>query len=181
MGKLTDFPFHSGIDIRRVATLAACALSLCGCMSNPIPNGYTGPVARISDSYTPTNNKGLNFFYLAKVNGKNIDNSPARTAQANAGMGFSMNPVIIGRYVPARSAVFTIIGRTYYGAPILDLANTVYEVSGNIRFTPQADHSYKVKGILSDTGSSVWIEDQNGTVIVKKFESRDSALDLFEK
>jgi len=181
MTKFSHFPVHSGIGPKAAASLVACALFLCGCVSNPIPDGYTGPLARISDSYTPTNNGGFDFFYLAEVNGKNIDNSLARTAQTNAGMGFSMNPVIIGRYVPARSAVFTITGRTLYAAPILDLANTIYEVTGNIRFTPQPDHSYKVRGILSDTGSSVWIEDQNGAVIVKKFESKNSALGFFQK
>ena len=181
MKKSAVFQFSSGGDIKAFAMLAACALALGGCVSNPIPVRYTGPVARIADSVNTTGSNGVNFFYLAKINGKKIGNSLTETAHDNAGRGFSMDPVRVGRDVPARAAVFTITGRTHYAAPILELMHTVYEVSGNVRFTPQPNHSYEVRGILSDAGSSVWIEDETGAVMDKKITSKHSALGIFQK
>ena len=70
MKKSAVFQFLSGGNIKAFAMLAACALALCGCVSNPIPDGYTGPLARISDSYTPTNNGGVNFSTWQKSMGK---------------------------------------------------------------------------------------------------------------
>ena len=76
--------------------LAAVAALLSGCATNPVPEGYTGPIARIQDTMSNDGN-GIDFFYLAKVNGRTIENSLAATTEANAGMGAYMKPVVIGR------------------------------------------------------------------------------------
>jgi hypothetical protein len=181
MRDFADFRFHSGVEIRVASALAACALLLCGCISASVPEGYAGPVADIADTHVANDNDSVSFFYLARINGKRIDNSLAKTTEANAGMGLRMRARVMGRAVPARTTIFTITGRTHYAAPILEFLNTVHEVSGKVRFTPQPDHLYLVKGVLSDRLSSVWIEDEAGNVMGKKIASKNSRLGFFEK
>jgi hypothetical protein len=126
---------------------------------------------------------GIDFFYLAKLNGRVVDNSLAATTQANAGMGAYMRPVVIGRDVPAQAATFNISGRTHYAAPILGLLQTVHGLSGDIHFTPLAGHIYDVKGTFGDTYSAAWVEDeQTHAVMDHKIEVNGPAtLGMFEK
>jgi len=142
----------------RIAALAAGIL-LCGCTTNPVPEGYTGPVANITDSYNYRSDKAYDFFVVTKVNGKPIDESLSATAGANYGRGFAITPLAIGRKVPAQEATFTVLGRTHYAAPILEMLNPVYQISGEIKFTPLPDHDYYVEGKMDDEHSVIWIRD----------------------
>lgn len=158
------------------AALAAVAVLLAGCTSNPIPEGYTGPVAHITDSWTARSGSGVDIFYLSKVDDRRIDDSLAATTSANSGRGFQMSPVVIGRNVPARATTFTIVGRTHYAAPILELMNAVYEISGQTSFTPQPNQSYVVRGVLGDDYSAVWIaEAGSGNPVGQKVEIKGSS------
>jgi hypothetical protein len=125
---------------------------------------------------------GIDFFYLDKLNGRKIYQSLAATTQANQGNGFSMEPVMIKRDVPAQTATFTIIGRTHFAAPIQELSNKVYQVAGDVTFTPAPDASYVVKGTLGPGYSAVWIEGKSGAVMGKKIEIQgDATLNFLEK
>ena len=44
--------------------------------------------------------------------------------------------------LPAQEATFTVKGRTHYAAPILEMLNPVYEITGEIKLTPLPDHDY---------------------------------------
>jgi len=160
---------------------AMTLLTLGGCATNPIPAGYTGPLSQISDTFTIDGNGAVDFFYLAKINGNTTDNALVATLQANSGRGFSMNPVPFYRSVPAQTATFSIVGRTHYAAPILELTHKVYQVAGDVSFTPTAGHVYQVKGVLAADGSSVWIEDETGSVMDKRIELKNSALGILQK
>lgn len=158
-------------------------LVLSACVNNPVPKGYAGPLANLNDSVHVHGSTKADFFVLTHVNGKAIQDSISVTRQANAGQGMAMRPAAIGRAVPAQASVFTIKGRTHHAAPILTLAQDVYEVSGDIEFTPEAGHFYEIKGQLTPEYSAVWIEDsQTRQVVVRKIEVQGSAkLGLFEK
>ena len=110
------------------------AISLGGCatFAPPVPEGYKGPVAIMKDSVKPYSERKADFFYVAEIDGKRIENSRVRTLSANQGRGVHMTPSLIERDVPARNATFTLVGRTEYAAPILTLTNTVYQVKGAI-------------------------------------------------
>ena len=168
--------------IRSTFLIASFSALLGGCMSNPVPEGYTGPVARFQDTMVKDGN-GVDFFYLAKVDGRAVENSLEATTQANKGMGAYMKPVVIGRNVLAQPQTFTISGRTHYAAPILAIVQTVHGLSGEIRFAPVAGHVYDVKGVFGDTYSAVWLEDeQTHAVIDHKIEVNGPAtLGLFDK
>lgn len=166
-----------------VAFIVVVFFGLAGCATNPIPDGYTGPTAQFADSVMTRGMSSGDFFYLEKIDGKSIENSLGATLSANYGQGFRMTPVVKRRAVPAAEASFTIVARTHYAAPILVLANKIYQVRGDVRFTPEPNGSYVVKGVLGPDYSAVWIEDSRiGAMVGQKVEVQGSAtLGFFEK
>lgn len=164
---------------KRLSILAVLFI-VSGCATNPVPDNYQGPTAVIADTMTPRSGTSVDFFILEKFNGKRVDNAVVVTTQANAGNGFAMTPQVYERHVPAAEATFHIMGITHYAAPILALTNTVYEINGDIKFTPQPDHQYVVKGTLTDTYSAVWIEDiATGQVQDRKIEVKGRSVQPF--
>ena len=94
-----------------------------------------------------------------------------------------MSPVVLTRDVPARPITVDLVARTEYAAPILALTSVVYQVAGQITFTPEESKFYVVRGVLSAEYAAVWIEDQQTQKIVdKKIEATGSAkLGFFQK
>jgi hypothetical protein len=168
--------------IRLIVGLAI-ALLVSSCVTNPVPEGYTGPLAKIEDTYTPRSERAIDVFFLDRVNGKRVENALSATVSRNYGRGFSMEPVAYARDVPAQPAVFSIAGRTHYAAPILELTNTVYEIKGDISFTPEPNRTYIVRGSLGPEASAVWIEDaQTKALIGDKIEVKNKPpLGVLEK
>lgn len=162
--------------LHKIASSAALALLVSACVVSPVPEGYTGPVAHISDSITPRNAISTDFFYVAKINGFNIPDSIAATEGSNRVPGALKTPVVVARDVPADEESFTIVGHTHYTTPVYALTNTVYDVTGEIKFAPLSNHRYVVKGVLGDSYAAVWIEDaQTGQVAGRKIEVNGSA------
>lgn len=168
--------------MRGIAFLLAVAALVGACTSKPVPDDYHGPLAHISDSARSRSGTSADFFYLDKIDGRKIPQSLSATAGANYGKGFVMTPVLIGRDVPAQPSTYTIVARTHYAAPILEMVNPVYEASGDIKFAPQPSQIYYVRGELSENYSAVWIEDASGAPVAPKIEIRGSAaLNLLQK
>ena len=95
-----------------------------------------------------------------------------------------MTPVLTQRFIPAsKPTSLTIVARTEYAAPILALTHEVFQVKGDIDFTPSPAKRYVVRGKLSEEYSSVWLEDEDTHEVVgKKIEIKGSAkLGIFEK
>lgn len=155
---------------RHIFALAAL-LFAGGCATDPIASDYKGPTAAIADTTTPRGGSSAYFFILEKYNGERVNNAIVVTAKTNAGNGLAMSAYDYERRVPAVEATFHIKGTTYWAAPILQMVNRVYVVEGDIRFTPQPDHQYAIKGALSDAYCAVWIEDSAaGLVVDRKIE-----------
>jgi hypothetical protein len=170
--------------LRVVAILFTIGLLLAGCeTTKPIPEGYNGPVSHIRDSLIQFSTSGADIFYLAKINGKSIGNSFTATRMATQGRGAQLRPVKISRDIPASPITLTITGRRDYAAPIQSMFNKIYQVSGDVEFTPAPDENYVVKGLLGENYSAVWLEEEKtGAVIGQKFEVNGSAtLGLLEK
>lgn len=167
------------------ATVLVVVVLLAGCVTyyKPVPDGHKGPVAVIRDTVRAHSASKADFFYLSHVDEQVIEQSATRTRIANHGRGFQMNPVWVQREVPIREFTLTIVGRTEYAAPILALTNTVYQVKGDVRFTPQAGRVYEIRGELGESYSAVWVEeDGKGVVPGTKVEVKGSAkLGIFER
>jgi hypothetical protein len=164
-------------------SLAVVLLGGCATFTSPIPENYNGPVSTIKDSIKSHSSHKADFFYLSHVDEKRIEDSRSRTLRVNYGRGMNMTPVVLERKVPSRLSTFKIFGRTEYAAPILALTNTVYQVSGDVKFSPEKDRTYIVKGELGEDYSAVWIEDaETNAVVGNKIEIKGSAkLGVFQK
>jgi hypothetical protein len=66
----------------------------------------------------------------------------------------------------------TLVGRTYHAAPIGELFNPVYLVTGTVDFTPVAGENYVVRGVPGNDYSAVRIETSGGRVVAGKIENR---------
>lgn len=104
-----------------------------------------------------------------------------RAMLASYGRGASMMSVVMDRQVPARPLKLIVAARTEYGAPILALTGTVYQVKGVVEFTPEANKTYTARGELGED-SSVWIEeDESKSIVGAKVEKHGAKLGVFEK
>ncbi|HJV28331.1 MAG TPA: hypothetical protein VJ673_21825 [Aromatoleum sp.] len=149
--------------------LLLLAANLFGCATyRPVPEGYAGAVARITDSgysengYSEGGSKGQ-LFALTEINGNRIMNSFWASANASRGQGFALTVVISDRQVPAEPMKATLRASHTTGAPIhaiaSQLAGTFHSVEGTVDFSPKPNGKYVVKGELKKGGSAVWIED----------------------
>lgn len=163
--------------------VAAAVLGGCATVNPSVPAGYTGPTATIKDSALATSSSRADFFYLASIDGKEIEESRGATMKANFGKGLNMTPVVIERQVPVQALRLEIVGRTQHAAPIQALTSTEYQVKGVLQFTPEANKVYVVKGELGNEYSGVWlVEEATGNVVGNKVEVHGSAaLGVFEK
>ncbi|MES2840666.1 MAG: hypothetical protein V4794_10335 [Pseudomonadota bacterium] len=145
---------------------ALLAVTLVGCAAyQPIPPGYVGPVATVSDSGFAEDGTKAQLFVLAEVDGNGIPNSFGASAGASYGKGFALTTRVVDRQVPAKPMKVKLRASHTTGAPIQAMfsqaAGTFFSVDGVVDFTPKADGKYVVKGELKKEGSSVWIEDAN--------------------
>lgn len=170
--------------MKKMLTSFTILVLLAGCVTTQlVPEGYEGPTAMIRDSALTNSTSQTDFFYLNKVDGKKIEESRGASRSASYGQGFHLEVVVLDRLVPVGPAKFELIGRTEYAAPIQAMANKVYEVRGEVEFSPQNGQVYVVKGTLGEDYSAVWIEDSDtGEIMGQKVEVHGSAaLNFFQK
>ncbi len=171
--------------MKHLLAVIALAVAVSGCAhyEPSMPADYRGPKANIVDTKKYYSRSHVDLFYLTHVDGKEIDNARFKTLRENSGRGFSMVAITATNPIPARPVVLTLKARTMYGAPILEMVNAIYQVSGDVAFTPEADKTYQVNGVLGEEYSAVWLEDEGTRAVVgKKIEVNGSAkLGIFEK
>jgi hypothetical protein len=100
------------------------------------------------------------FFFLESYDGHDVQNALTVTEQENRGRGLAMTTENFSRPVPAQEATFHLKGRTHCAAPIVEVANTIYLIEGDVKFAPRQDGQYLIKGELASDHSAIWIEDQ---------------------
>ena len=152
-------------------------------MHSPIPENYSGPISTITSSENRYGSSKVDLFYLEGIDGKTIENALGATRNASNGKGTVITTVHPNIEVPSKDATFTIVGRTTHGMPFQALLSDVYEVKGDIVFSPTPNETYIVKGVLGKEYSSVWLEiKQTGEVVNDKIEIHgDSSHGLFQK
>ena len=170
--------------MKNIGVLAALAILLSGCASfqPTLPDDYQGPTATIQDTEQRLERGKANLFYLERIDGKRIKSSRTESLSASYGQGDSLETVLLKNCVPAQRQVFTIVGRTTYAMPMRAMTGTVYEIKGDVDFTPEAGRSYAIKGYLSEDRAAVWLEERVSGKVIEKFELEgDAELGFFEK
>jgi hypothetical protein len=146
------------------AGVAAALLFLAACAThhNPVPDGYTGPVATLIDTGTTEDGSRARIFYVESIDDIRIDNARSATRRSSYGTGMSLHMRTHERQIPVRAMKLKLIGSHVVAAPIHEIASraagTFFEVEGVIEFTPQPGATYLVRGDLKKQGSSVWLE-----------------------
>jgi hypothetical protein len=167
------------LRLRLLAPALALAALLGGCVTYAptIPEGYAGPRAVLRDTALTHSGSKVDYFFVSKINGAAIKESRTESMVANQGRGFSMDPVLLDREVPAGTSIkIELVGRTEYAAPILALTNKVYQVKGEITLEPAEGRTYAIKGVLGEDYSAVWLEDTaTREVVGEKIEVKGSA------
>jgi hypothetical protein len=145
-------------------------------LSAPYPSNYDFSMATIKDTVHSINSRECELFFVSQIDGKKIEDSHTKTLLLNSGHGLSMTPYTVEREVSVNNATYTIVGRTEYAAPILALANPVYEIKGQVQASLEKDKIYEVHGELGEDYSAVWLEDATDHKVVgEKIEIHGSA------
>ncbi|MEM6460467.1 MAG: hypothetical protein AAF724_00975 [Pseudomonadota bacterium] len=171
---------------RRLVVLLSVSL-LAGCVTSAVvPEDYSGPTALIEDSsgevvspsspwFSPkrlVEPQKADLFYVYQIDGKRVDNIAYKTEMLGGNSGFRLRLYPVERKVPIRTMKVTLAGLTYYAAPIGEMFNDVYRVSGDVDFTPVAGETYIVRGVLGKDYSAVWIETDEGSIVTQKVENK---------
>jgi hypothetical protein len=160
--------------LKRFTCAVVCAV-LGGCASyQPVPPGYGGPTATLSDFAIIEGQTKAQLFVVLEIDGHPVENSIGATATASRGQFFSLRTNIVERPIPVRPMKVKLKGTHATGAPIHNLLSqavgTFYSVEGVVDFSPLPNKVYFVRGELKEQGSSVWIteEDTGGVPVTEK-------------
>jgi hypothetical protein len=160
IGTLNIRRTKTGHLLRTITGMMGLCLFISGCATyEPAQKGYVGATAQLADSVTSDGERCASFFFLEAYEGHDVQNALIATQRRNSGRGMAMTIEGYSRQVPAQEATFHITGRTHCAAPIIEVGNTVYLIEGDVKFAPQGDGQYVVKGELREDYSAVWVED----------------------
>jgi hypothetical protein len=159
------------------AAFFALAVGGCATSFKPVPDGYTGPTARITDStYQESGGKGR-IYYVESIDGNRIENARNSTGRASYGRGFSLTTVGSTRDVPIKPLKLRLVATHVTAAPIHEIASRAigefFSVEGDIEFLPEAGKVYEVRGDLKKSESAVWLADlYTGEPVTKKITNK---------
>jgi hypothetical protein len=157
----------------RSFVLAIVAITLTACASTDIAR-LGGPAAVgtavIEDSVANVSGSAGDYFVLYSINGHDIKNALVEPNEDHASGTQIMQPALIARRVPARPAIFTIVASALYVSSDRAVAHPLYQVAGDLEFTPQSGATYIVRGHLDPKRSLIWLEDaRSGAVVAGTF------------
>jgi hypothetical protein len=167
--------------VRTVTPLVLIGALMASCAQPPAPQKFTGPTAYLKTTETPRGENGGDFFYLTKIDGEDFYSQNTPIPKINDGTHDTKITSTVE--IPVKSTRFSVRAHTAYPAPIFGITNPVYDISGDITFTPVAGQTYALKGALEPDHSAVWIENtQTGEIVGTKVEANGSAkIDFFRK
>jgi hypothetical protein len=127
-------------------TRLLCALALCilaGCATPlhvPAGRDYPGPTAELSDTgFSETSGKAQ-FFAVAEIDGKPIDNAMYASRRVSDGRGFTLTTIFVQRSVPIATMKLKLVATHQTAAPIHEIASraagTFLSLEGLVDFTP---------------------------------------------
>ncbi|MCE4540198.1 hypothetical protein LXT12_23380 [Pelomonas sp. P7] len=146
------------------AAAAAGLLLLAGCagfrgFEPATPDGYDGPTVNVADEVVQIDAGLVHVFEMTQIDGRRLLSTSVATLNANRGRGFAETPVAMSNEVPPRPARVRLQAVTQYAAPLLAMTHPTCQVQGDVAFTPEAGHRYRVAGRIAAAECAAWIED----------------------
>ena len=148
--------------------LILLTLLLSACQSTtPPPPPYTGPIAKVDDSFKSKGRSIADIFFIDQIDGKDVYNASDATSNMTYGQGANLRLQGMTHRLKIKELTLHLKAHTLFAAPITYMFNSgsSFEVAGDITFTPETDKHYIVNGSLSETHAAVWIEDIAGKII----------------
>ena len=146
---------------------ALIALTGCATVAPSIPDAYKGPIATVADTGMQEDGSKGQFFVLAEIDGRDIQNALRETRGASYGKGFSLTSRYTTRNVPAIPLKVKLIGTHQTAAPIQEIvgraAGTFFSTEGVVEFRPIEGKKYIVIGELKKERSCVWIQEEEAS------------------
>ena len=146
-------------------------LSGCGITYQPtIPPEYNGQRATIIDTYNRTGGGSGHFFVMTALNSNPTIHALQASAGRSQGQGNSLTLVGMKREVPAQTLKISLVGLSYYAAPIAGMfaSDGDFSIRGEIELAAQPNQTYLITGDINKTTSAVWVEDMYGNVVSDK-------------
>lgn len=145
-----------------------------------IPEGYTGGISTISDTFIQVGRGEAQFFYVESVNGVPVRNALDTTAEASHNKGVVIYPSGAIRGIPSELLKIVVTGENYHAAPVLQFfdSKNSYEIKEEIEFQPKKGIDYLVKGRLEKNYHAIWIEDISGNIVssITAYENKNKKL-----
>ena len=142
-----------GVTILMKYGVFALVMLLGGCVTthNPIPEGYSGPLITIDDSFKLIGSRTAEMFYIQKINDKDVENAYRKSFGASSGQNGALVTQGYSHQLPAIKTKLLLSGEIMHGAPIGYLFNSGsnYVVRGEIEFSPEVNKHYLISGELS--------------------------------
>lgn len=163
--------------MKRIASLLATALVLCGCTSvksfgaleAATPPDYTGPTANVADQVMAVSPQRLHVFEMTEVDGRRLSSSSMASARAGQGSGMTLTPVALTNELPLAALRVRLQAATQYASPLVSMSNPSCRTVGEVGFTPQEGKRYAVMGRIEAKACEVWIEDvATGQAVTEK-------------
>jgi hypothetical protein len=152
----------SSLPLLALVTLAGCAT-----VSPSVPDTYKGPIATVADTGMQDDGSKGQFYVLAEIDGRTIENALRETRGASYGKGFALTSRYTTRNVPVAPLKVKLIGTHQTAAPIQEIvgraAGTFFSVEGVVDFKPSEGKKYIVTGELKKERSCVWIQEDGAS------------------
>ncbi len=153
--KSASLPFEYQL-MRNLFLGVLFSVTLAGCVTNP---AYKGPTARLSGLGQVEDAVTMRWFTVAEM--ATEDNLGAACPVLQAGQ--AVRPECVGGLIAARPMKVKLRATHVSDTPTAELARRAkgrfFAVEGVVDFSPEPGGEYLVNGVLSKSGSSVWIED----------------------
>lgn len=135
--------------------------------------------ASIEDTYKKKGTGSAYAFFVSKVDGiPTTHNASTESRKVSAGNGIYLFPVGASRNIPIKPLKMSLTAKVIYAAPIVAITDSETDLilEQDIEFTPQPDMFYYVKGVLSKSNSSIWIEDINGEKVSRHLSKANPSI-----
>jgi hypothetical protein len=161
--------------MKKLLPLLFITVFLIGCKTTAItsvPEGYTGDVVNINDTYERQSSGSAIFFYTDRINNIEVHNALRFSAGLSTGQGNRLNLTGISRKMPLTTQRIHLVGQYFHIVPIVAMfgSEDKYTIKGMVTLEPKANTHYVIKGSVSEAYSAVWIEDHQGKIVTNVVE-----------
>ena len=124
--------------------ISDAALVISELVSNAILHAYPLPGERLQVAWTIAD--GVVEVEVSDGGSATMPHAGQPTVASVSGRGLAMTTEGYSRPVPAQEAILHLKGRTHCAAPIIEFGHTVYMLEGDVKFAPERDGQYVIKG-----------------------------------